>query len=102
MKYSLIAIVMLVLAGCSPSQQQWQAALPKGLDDCSVFLVTHEGHEIKVVRCPNSTTTTQYKHGKAPLVNTTVIEDDSAALKAEARAKALSKLTPAEREVLGL
>lgn len=101
MKTAMIAAV-LMLAGCQPTQQQWQAALPKGLDDCTFHLVEVEGHAIKVVRCPNSSTTVGYKHGKSPAVNTTVLEDDPVALKAQARAKALDKLTPAEREVLGL
>lgn len=95
------AIAVLMLTACGPTQQEYQASLPEGLSDCKFYLVNTNGNTTRVVRCPNSSTSTYHKDGKAPSVDTNVIED-AAALKAQARAKALEKLTPAEREVLGL
>lgn len=43
MKYALIATVALLLAGCSPTQQEYQASLPSELSDCKFYVVVTNG-----------------------------------------------------------
>ena len=77
MKKLMIAIVLLTLAGCGDpsakdSTDKWM--LPDGLKDCKIYSLSNgKGGYMRVVRCPNSSTTTSYTSGKT-LVNTTVLE----------------------------
>lgn len=49
--------------------------IPKELSDCKIYFVgTNRGSGLTVVRCPNSSTTTSYKQGKATRTITLVEE----------------------------
>lgn len=81
-KTALIACLSLsyiaMLAACSPSYEQMHyPVLPEELKDCRFFQITRgAGEYITVVRCPNSSTTTQYSSGKTK-VQTVVVENSS-------------------------
>ncbi len=84
------------------------ATLP-ALNGCRAYSVKAGNNSITVVRCPNSTTTVTYPVGKATASVTTV---DNTALAAPAestidytaqlRADALAKLSPQEKDALGI
>jgi outer membrane lipopolysaccharide assembly protein LptE/RlpB len=60
-KLAMIAAVFL-LAGCGNSAKEMAVqVLPEGLKDCKFYELVIDGSRIKVVRCPNSTTTTNWK-----------------------------------------
>jgi hypothetical protein len=66
---------ILLLAGCSPSAEEkvWPI-LPEALKDCKFYKLKDDAaNTITVVRCPMSSTTTQYKNGKT--TQTTVVID---------------------------
>lgn len=100
----LIVGAALLLVACSKPAHEIQAGLPQGLKDCTYFEVDRGGgNRLHVIRCPASTVSTQWNHGKHNSQSTTAdVVEDPAALQQRAREIALSKLTPAEREVLGL
>jgi hypothetical protein len=97
----MIIAAAALLAACNPTQQQYQASLPVELGDCKFYVVETNGQRTRIVRCPNSSTTVWYRSGKV-MQQTVTIDAAIDAMKADARAKALEKLTPAEREVLGV
>lgn len=103
-KHVSIIAVALLLAACSKPAHEIQAGLPHGLKDCTYFEVDRGGgNRLHVIRCPASTTSTQWNHGKNNSQSTTAdVVEDAATLQQKAREIALSKLTPAEREVLGI
>ena len=55
----ILLCALLVLCGCTPKYDQLDfAVLPDGLKDCKFFyLFDGKGNNMKVARCPNSTTT---------------------------------------------
>ena len=73
-----IFIGMLVLAtlltGCTPSATEANYPVrPPELQDCKIYRLTNaDGGSITVARCPNSTTTANYKNGKTSAATITV------------------------------
>ena len=66
-KLSIVVSISIVLAGCSPAANQLTFPIvPPELADCKFYHLRSGdlGAGITVARCPNSTTTTQYKSGK--------------------------------------
>lgn len=60
-----LAAAAVVLAGCSPNYNSLSMpVLPDELKDCKFYIVTDGIRELRVVRCPNSTTSTTYSSGK--------------------------------------
>lgn len=59
----LIAITVLGLSACQPSTSEVSAdfRIPKGLYDCQFYSMNPGGlsHDVLVVRCPHSDTSTQ-------------------------------------------
>ena len=76
MSKALLILCAVMLAGClEPQYKQVKASvLPDELKDCSFFDVrADDGSNITIVRCPNSTTSANYRQGKAK--RTTVVKD---------------------------
>lgn len=60
-----LAATAVVLAGCSPSYESMSMpVLPDELKDCKFYLVSNGPISMRVVRCPNSATSTTYTSGK--------------------------------------
>lgn len=71
-------ISVIFVAGCGLKSKEVSSdyALPPELSDCKVFRIANDvGGNIKVVRCPD-TTTTQYIENKS-VINTTTINQKS-------------------------
>ena len=76
-----ISIFTLLLVGCDNPREvkkdRYSIALEnsKGLEDCKDFRLNHNDGtgSITVIRCPNSSTTTEYLEGK--YTETTVVID---------------------------
>lgn len=65
---------MFVLSACTPSANEVSyPVLPDELKDCKFFRVDNGGFPIRVVRCPNSTTSATFQSGKT--TKTTVVID---------------------------
>lgn len=99
MKTLALVAIAAVLAGCTaqPSEVQQNVRATPGLEDCTYAEVSRgAGHVIHVIRCPYSATSTTVRAGKQTL-RSAVIEDP-----AVIRERALSKLTPEERQALEL
>ena len=91
MKKILITIAVgLLLTGCQPPRVNTTTAatesqatvglnLTKGLEDCKLYWFTtgENSHPISIVRCPNSTVSTNQKvtDGKITYVQTTITID---------------------------
>lgn len=73
-KKLLIVGALVVLTACTPSTKQFHPqVLPSELSDCKFYTVNPDGMQnITVVRCPNSSTSTQYKSGKTTLSATVI------------------------------
>ena len=58
--------IFITLAGCTPSSSVITfESLPKALEDCVVYELSNSKSErMKVMRCPNSSTSVTYKSGK--------------------------------------
>lgn len=98
--FFVIMSLVLVLTGCSKETKNIteKFILPDGLKDCQVyFLQSSAINHIKVVRCPNSDTTTSYSSGKTRR-SVTVVEEKEVSLKESA----LNKLSTEEKQALGL
>ena len=60
-----LAVAAVVLAGCSPGYESLgMPVLPDELKDCKFYRVSNGEISMRVVRCPNSTTSTTYTSGK--------------------------------------
>ena len=71
------ALCLAVLAaGCQPSVETAKYPLPAELQDCKLFKLSDGLNSITVVRCPNSTTSTNYREGKSD--RTSVVVDGGA------------------------
>jgi hypothetical protein len=68
-----------VLVGCKAETEERtsQYVLPNGLQDCKIYkMVGENGDSMKVMRCPNSSTTTTYETGgKSKTTHTEIIID---------------------------
>lgn len=71
-----VIVAALFVAGCSPTAQQVEyPVLPPELADCKFYFISSGDvrSQIRVVRCPNSTTSSTYKIGKS--TETTIVID---------------------------
>ncbi|WP_354734553.1 hypothetical protein [Acinetobacter nosocomialis] len=76
MKKALFALAVLFLAGCKPetSDETNKFVLPPELKDCRVYdLYSSTGASVTAVRCPNSSTSTEYRVGKS--TRTSIVVD---------------------------
>lgn len=73
--FIILSAVMLV--ACSPSSNEMHfPVLPEGLKDCRFYKVSDGSTEIKVVRCPNSQTTTTHQVGAKSHTSRSVVVID--------------------------
>jgi putative SOS response-associated peptidase YedK len=74
-KYIGIVFAAMIVAGCTNSAKEVvYPVMPPELKDCKVYAISSEsGRDITVMRCPNATTSTTYKEGKA--TRTTIVVD---------------------------
>lgn len=64
-KIVLMFVLLLTVVGCSPSSKELvDYPLPSDLKDCKIYEISNGSSRIKIVRCPNSTTSTTYQAGK--------------------------------------
>lgn len=75
---AIVLAVQVILTGCDgtsrPSYQEVKTktnTLPKDLEDCKIFEL-YDPVYITVMRCPNSTTTTEFQSGKQYLTSVVV------------------------------
>ena len=80
MKTFLSILVLVLLSGCY-SQEQRESSLAyavskiDGLSDCKSSIITTKGmHDLYVIRCPNSSTSTEYKQGKSTYIKTITVD----------------------------
>ena len=74
--FKILSVLVLsaMMVGCEDSSKTLRPeALPSGLSDCAFYELQVTGRRLNVVRCPNSSTSTTYKVGKATN-STTVVE----------------------------
>ncbi len=84
MGYACFLVLTMAMAGCDKETKDITARynLPVGMEDCVISELTNdEGRWIIVTRCPNSTTSTKYKAGKAQ--RTTIVVDGVTYVKEE-------------------
>lgn len=64
-KILAIILAVVALSGCEPSAKEVvMEVIPKALEDCRLYeLKSRSGEYIKVMRCPNSTTSTNFTTG---------------------------------------
>jgi hypothetical protein len=72
----LAALSAVFLAGCGQSVSSLDYPVPEELKDCAFYKLTNGADAIKVVRCPNSTTSVTYRDGKHD--QTSVVIDGTA------------------------
>lgn len=74
----IIILVLLVfcILGCTPSAEEKKyPVMPQDLSDCKTYHISDgAGDHITVMRCPCSSTTTQFKSGKT-MKNVVVIDE---------------------------
>ena len=77
MKSKLIVLLSaLLLTACEPSSREvTYSAMPEDLKDCKAYSISESGSYVKVMRCPNSSTSLTYHEGKS-IRHTSVIEDN--------------------------
>ena len=65
MKRILILVILASLMGCDSAVEQTWPVVPDGLKDCQIYKLKNGGGAVlRVVRCPNSSTSTTYPVGK--------------------------------------
>lgn len=72
----LLVVTSLMLGGCKAetTEHTQEYVLPAELQDCKVYSLHSTGNEfIRIVRCPNSTTSATYTSGKRQA--TTIVVD---------------------------
>lgn len=78
MKILAVALFAVFLIGCDKQTREvsGEYALPGGLQDCKIFYLTGGGGGglslLKVMRCPNSSTSTNYTSGKTTHTNVVI------------------------------
>lgn len=79
MKKILITLLAVIaLSGCEPSAREViPEVIPKELQDCRLYeLKNRAGEYMKIMRCPNSTTSTNYTTGgKSKTHHTDIVID---------------------------
>lgn len=106
MKKLLILSMVIFLSGCgsevATSDYTSVIRKDKDLDGCIIKYARDGMNGIYIARCPNSITTTTFSVGKTKRSVVTIEENAVILTDEEIRAKAMEKLTPEERKVLGL
>ena len=79
-KLAILVLAVLALTGCDPSgSEDAYPIVPDGLKDCKFFVMSKGGPNstIRVARCPNSVTTTNYtvQEGKTTAHKAAVVID---------------------------
>lgn len=64
MKVLYIGVIALLLAGCNSAEQFTPKVVPYDLKDCKFYHMAVDGSSYRIVRCPNSSTTTTYSPNK--------------------------------------
>jgi len=74
-KVILVMVSALMLTACNPTYEEntQNFSLPEGLKDCKIYHLESGITYFNVVRCPNSSTTTQWQAGKMQ-ASATVVE----------------------------
>lgn len=78
MKSILLVMIAAVLTACSPGyEEKHYQAIPKELGDCRFYSISDGYSTIKVVRCPNSQTSTTWtdSNGKGSTNRSLVVID---------------------------
>lgn len=107
MKFLMVISMAIFMVGCAKetTEVSYKYELPEGLKDCKVYYLQGEGvlaSYMRVVRCPNSQTSSSYTSGKTTQ-SVTTIDGLAAEVKDKTlKLEALKKLTPEERKALGL
>lgn len=114
MKSLILIMISFVLVSCGEDSrvknQTHRFSLNEELKDCKIYTLISEANSIganrylEVVRCPNSSTTTNYRNGKSN-ESVTVVEDSietKEQKKQRLKASALKKLSMDEIEALGI
>lgn len=79
MKALFVILTAVALTACSPSyEEKHYPVLPAELKDCKFYEVSNGGSTIKVVRCPNSQTSTTWmqSNGKSSTTRSAVVIDE--------------------------
>lgn len=76
MRKLLALTTLLILTACTPhTQQTYDFVLPQELSHCKVYQMSDSSaNRIRVVHCPNASTTTAHMSGKV-MTSTTVISE---------------------------
>lgn len=77
-KILAIVLAVVALSGCEPSAKEVvMEVMPKALEDCNVYEIKDRYNvTIRVMRCPNSTTSTNYTTGgKSKKHHTNIVID---------------------------
>jgi hypothetical protein len=62
----VIIVLAVMLSGCYPSARELDfPVVPEGLSDCKFYRLSSAVDYVTVVRCPNSSTSTNWRAGKA-------------------------------------
>jgi hypothetical protein len=73
---ALVGVAALITVGCDAYVKQTEIAvtLPDGLKDCKFFTVkpNTDASVLNIVRCPNSSTSVNYRSGKSDFTTVTV------------------------------
>lgn len=79
-KTLLVACAVLFITGCdaqNPKNVSEFYKLPDELSHCGIYRIDGNRNPVmRVVVCPNSTTTTQYKSGKTTVNNSVYFDGD--------------------------
>lgn len=114
MKIFMLIMVSILFAGCGNRgetiNKTHRFTLNEELKDCKIYTLISEPNSmgfkqyLQVVRCPNSSTTTNYRNGKRD-ESVTVVEapvETEDQKKEQLKASALEKLSPEEIKALGI
>lgn len=80
MRVAIALMALVALMACSPGyEQKHYPILPAELQDCKFYSVSDGGSAIKVVRCPNSQTSTTWTQqaGKTSYQRSSVVIERS-------------------------
>lgn len=114
MKILMLILISFILVSCGEDSrvrnETHRFSLNEELKDCKIYTLISQANSIganrylEVVRCPNSSTTTNYRNGKTDEAVTVVEEplETEEQKKQRLKASALEKLSMDEIEALGI
>lgn len=101
-----LCVFSLALIGCSPSETPRVASVRYAIDvdGCTVkYIDNPHGNNFYIAKCPAESETVSLFRGKGGAVGSiSTTELRQQLMDAEAKEKALSKLTPQEKQLLGI